>query len=343
MAVPQDLQDMFHKYSMVEIIEAYQEHNNTASTVSKRLSLFPITDTRTFELALSQLANFWMPSEASYNNDRVSLPQLSEEERRLLLLTLAIFSFQDGDIIESTLLSTIMEASSLEEKFFGIIKAWIEAIHAWAYSELIDKLVVNPEQRQELQQAVESMKFLRAKQELNQKYKSNKYTREERSAVTAILEGVGFAVLFAIIFSLKERPVPLNFDGLFFNNHKIAEDEFLHRTKEVEWLKKRIAEGMLSHKRFLEILLEFVRVEEMCVDELLPTQTSVMNNQSLKEYLYYTADRLLSDLGFPVHWGVENPLPFMDKIGLTGQTNFFERKVTEYSQTVTAVEDTDDW
>jgi ribonucleotide reductase beta subunit family protein with ferritin-like domain len=336
--VPSDLQDVFQKYSMVEIIEAYQENNQTTSSVSKRLGLFPITDSHTFDLALKQLANFWLPSETGYDNDRVSMPQLTEEERQLLLRTLAIFSFQDGDIIESTLLGTIMEAPTLEEKFFGIIKAWIEAIHAWAYSELIDKLVVHPEQRLQLQQAVEQMEFLRAKQALNQKYKSNKYSREERSAVTAILEGVGFAVLFAVIFSFKERPHPLNFDGLFFNNHKIAEDEFLHRTKEVEWLR-----GRITRDKFLEILLEFVHVEEMCVDELLPTHTSVLTNQSLKEYLYYTADRLLIDLGFEAYWKVENSLPFMDKIGLTGQTNFFERKVTEYSQTVTAVPETDDW
>jgi ribonucleotide reductase beta subunit family protein with ferritin-like domain len=44
------------------------------------------------------------------------------------------------------------------------------------------------------------------------------------------------------------------------------------------------------------------------------------------------ADRLAVQLGAPKLYNVGNPFDFMDLISLEGKTNFFEKKVSEYSR-----------
>ena len=44
-------------------------------------------------------------------------------------------------------------------------------------------------------------------------------------------------------------------------------------------------------------------------------------------------ERLLDALGFSVLYpGEKNPFPWMELISLNGKTNFFEKRVTEYSK-----------
>jgi ribonucleotide reductase beta subunit family protein with ferritin-like domain len=44
------------------------------------------------------------------------------------------------------------------------------------------------------------------------------------------------------------------------------------------------------------------------------------------------ADRLAQQLGIGKIYKATNPFDFMDLIGMEGKTNFFEKKVSEYSK-----------
>jgi len=50
------------------------------------------------------------------------------------------------------------------------------------------------------------------------------------------------------------------------------------------------------------------------------------------------ADRLLVQLGVEKVYKVANPFDFMELISLEGKTNFFEKKVSEYSRSTEGVE-----
>ena len=52
----------------------------------------------------------------------------------------------------------------------------------------------------------------------------------------------------------------------------------------------------------------------------------------MKQYIEFVADRLLVALGLPKHYQSSNPFDFMDLISLEGKTNFFEKRVGEYSK-----------
>lgn len=57
-----------------------------------------------------------------------------------------------------------------------------------------------------------------------------------------------------------------------------------------------------------------------------------MNSILMNQYIEFVADRLLVALGSPKVYNVSNPFDFMDMISLQGKTNFFEKRVSDYSK-----------
>ena len=59
---------------------------------------------------------------------------------------------------------------------------------------------------------------------------------------------------------------------------------------------------------------------------------SGMNREMMKQYVEFVADRLLVSLGYVKHYNTQNPFDWMELISLQGKTNFFEKRVSEYSR-----------
>lgn len=57
-----------------------------------------------------------------------------------------------------------------------------------------------------------------------------------------------------------------------------------------------------------------------------------MNAQLMCQYIEFVADRLLVSLGNKKFYNSTNPFDFMDMISLQGKTNFFEKRVSDYSK-----------
>ena len=51
----------------------------------------------------------------------------------------------------------------------------------------------------------------------------------------------------------------------------------------------------------------------------------------MQQYIEYVSDRLLLMLGLEKEYKVSNPFPWMEMISVQGKTNFFEKRVGEYS------------
>ena len=56
-----------------------------------------------------------------------------------------------------------------------------------------------------------------------------------------------------------------------------------------------------------------------------------MNDTLMGEYIEYVADRLLLMLGLDKVYNTNNPFDWMEMISVQGKTNFFEKRVGEYS------------
>src|SRR5690348_11108297 len=81
-----------------------------------------------------------------------------------------------------------------------------------------------------------------------------------------------------------------------------------------------------------EIVGDAVAVEKDYVCEALPVRLVGMSDEKMSQYIEFVADRLLQQLGYDRLYNASNPFPFMEMISLNGKTNFFERRVSEYSK-----------
>jgi ribonucleoside-diphosphate reductase subunit M2 len=149
----------------------------------------------------------------------------------------------------------------------------------------------------------------------------------ERLIAFACVEGIFFSGSFCAIFWLKKRSL---LPGLSFSNELISRDEGLHLEFAVELI------GLLRYRpkasRILEIVKAAVDIEKEFLIEALPCQLIGMDSNKMSQYIEYVADRLLKQLGVVPHWNAKNPFDFMENLSLDGKTNFFEKRVGDYSK-----------
>jgi ribonucleotide reductase beta subunit family protein with ferritin-like domain len=81
---------------------------------------------------------------------------------------------------------------------------------------------------------------------------------------------------------------------------------------------------------FLSTCTSTVEIEKEFQTDALSVDLIGMNAQEMCQYIEFVADWLLIKLGCDRHFNVKNPFDFMDLISLTGKTNFFEHRDTNY-------------
>lgn len=329
----EDLDSCIQKYGIAKIIDRTLEL--TELPLSRRLGFFPITDKISFDSFKTQLANFWVATEANFENDSAAFEELSLSEKNFLKLLLAIFSFQDGDIIENITMNLLLRAPTIETKMFLLAQSLMEVIHAWSYSLQIEKIFKSKQEHDEVLSAIDRLEFLKKKQALFNKYKVGNCSLAELYVVNGALEGIGFSSQFAGIFSFIVKIPKLNLDGIIFSNEKISGDESIHAQFYSAKVKEFIANGEISPDRVSEILDEFYELEIETARELLPTNIPTLRTEDLQNYVRFVTDKIRNMMGLKPKFGIENPLSYMNMIGAPILTNFFECKVGAYSQIVT--------
>ena len=88
----------------------------------------------------------------------------------------------------------------------------------------------------------------------------------------------------------------------------------------------------LDDKVVHEIIESAVEKETAFICQALPCSLIGMNSRDMAQYIQFVADRLAVQLGIGKLYKVENPFDFMELISLEGKTNFFEKKVPDYSR-----------
>ena len=114
------------------------------------------------------------------------------------------------------------------------------------------------------------------------------------------------------------------------SNELIARDEGLHCLFGVT-LYKHLTKK-LSKTKIHKIFKQAVAIEKEFITESLPCKLIGMNSALMTKYIKFVADFWVSKLGYPKIYNTENPFSFMDMNGIDGKTNFFEKRVTEYSK-----------
>ena len=192
---------------------------------------------------------------------------------------------------------------------------------------MIDKLVKDPEEKADLFRAIETSPAVKQKAEWAIQWMSPDSPFAQRLIAFACVEGIFFSGSFCAIFWLKKRGL---MPGLSFSNELISRDEGLHQEFAVT-LYSHLVEKCPS-KDIHKIVQWACEVESEFITEALPCKLIGMDAQEMTQYIQFVADRLMSQFGEQPIYGVKNPFDWMENISLEGKTNFFEKRVGDYSK-----------
>jgi ribonucleoside-diphosphate reductase subunit M2 len=149
----------------------------------------------------------------------------------------------------------------------------------------------------------------------------------ERLIAFACVEGIFFSGSFCAIFWLKKRSL---LPGLSFSNELISRDEGLHLEFAVELF--HLLKWKPKSATIIEIIKSAVEIEKEFILEALPCKLIGMDSEKMSQYIEFVADRILKQLGVQPIWNAKNPFDFMENLALDGKTNFFEKRVGDYSK-----------
>jgi ribonucleoside-diphosphate reductase beta chain len=292
-----------------------------------RFVLFPIQHHDLWKLYKQAEACIWTAEEIDLSQDLIDWEKLNEGEKHFVKHVLAFFAASDGIVNENLAENFVKEVQYTEAKFFYGFQIMMENIHSETYSLLIDTYIKDKEEQNRLFNAIDTVPAVQKKAQWALKW-INSESFVERLLAFAAVEGIFFSGSFCSIFWLKKRGL---MPGLSFSNELISRDEGLHTNFAVHLYNQHI-ENKLSKERVIEILGSALEIEKEFITESLPVDLIGMNSTLMSQYLEYVTDRLLVDLGIGKVYNSENPFDFMKNIALENKTNFFEKRVSDYSK-----------
>lgn len=293
-----------------------------------RFVVFPIEHHDIWEMYKKAVASFWTVEEVDLAHDKNDWDSLTDNERHFISHVLAFFAASDGIVNENLTTNFSTEIQIPEARFFYGFQIAIENIHSEMYSLLIDSYIKDTREKTRLLNAIETIPCVTKKAEWALKWcNTQSASFAERLIAFAVVEGIFFSGSFASIFWLKKRG---KMHGLCFSNELISRDEGLHTDFACLLYTKVV--NKLPTERIREIVCEAVDIEKEFVTEALPVRLIGMNSDQMGEYIEFCADRLILSLGEEKIYNTSNPFNWMEMISLSGKTNFFEKRVGEYSK-----------
>lgn len=296
-----------------------------------RFTTFPIRYPDLWDLYKKAVASFWTVEEIDLASDLKDWERLNENERHFVKTVLAFFAASDGIVMENIDSNFGSEVQISEARSFYAYQAFNESIHGETYSLMIDKLIRDPDEKNSLFRAIETVPAVRRKADWALKWMANGAPFAQRLVAFACVEGIFFSGSFCAIFWLKKRGL---MPGLSFSNELISRDEGLHQEFAVTLythLQKKLDDDTLY-----KIVTEALDIEREFVCDAIPVRLIGMDSNSMNEYIKFVANRLLKQLGCRREiQGVRNPFDWMETISLEGKTNFFEKRVGDYSKRIT--------
>ena len=273
-------------------------------------------------------AAFWTLEEIDFNGDRRDFEALSADEQHYLSHVLAFFSMADKLVFDNISLNFGAEIVVHEAKSFYAFQASMESIHNEVYEAMIENLVAEPEKREKILATAESFPGISRKIDWARKYMNTSASFGMRLVGFVVLEYLFFSASFAAIYYFKKRG---KMAGLCFSNELISRDEGLHAQFGCLLVNKYLS-AKPSQESIHAMVREAVDIETQFVRESLPVTLLGLSSDSMVHYVQYIADHMLAALYYSKLYDVANPFEWMEIISLQGKTNFFEKRVGEYSK-----------
>jgi len=292
-------------------------------------TLFPIkpSEEHLYKMYKQSVAVFWTPDEIDFSKDQADWAKLTADEKHFVGRVLAFFAGSDGIVMENLVIRFQGEVKSQVVKLFYSFQNAMEGIHSETYSLLIDTYIKDEDKKAELFNAIETIPCIQKKADWALEWMGSEQPFANRLVAFACVEGIFFSGAFCSIFWLKKRGL---LPGLTFSNELISRDEGLHTQFAIalfHTLGEKPDPLIVSR-----IITDAVKLEKEFICDALPCSLIGMNANLMSQYIEFVADRLAVQLGGKKIFHAQNPFDFMDLISLEGKTNFFEKKVSDYSR-----------
>jgi len=304
----------------------------------KRLTVFPIGRSATWAFVKQAQKCYWVVEEIDFSKDREHYTtRLTADERHFVDHILAFFASGDRLVNINLAERFKRDAPILEIENFYDLQLTMENIHAEAYAMQLDTIVPTAERRSELLASIENNPAIGALCYWIRLCTESTDSYPARLLKMACVEGIFFSGCFCAIYWLQSRG---KMPGLAHANELIARDEGLHTQFALHLYK--LCDVKLSDTEVQSIFGDAVRLAEAFTRAAMPKPLAEMNSTLLTQYIKSIADGLMQEIGVPPLYRQENPFQFMKQLEMVNRTNFFERRVSEYSKTNAAAQN-DEW
>lgn len=282
----------------------------------------------------------WLPEEVPLANDIKDWNEkLSPAEKNQLTQLFRFFTTGDVDIGQAYLDQYIPVFKNEEVRMMLSTFASMEAVHAHAYSLLLDSVGM-PEVEY---QAFRSYAEMAAKHDYVSSFniQSEEDVARAMAVFSAFTEGLQLFSTFAILLSYARGDLPggARMKGMAQIVTWSIRDESLHVESMLKLFHAYIGERphLWTEKlksELLAICRKMVELEDHFIDLAFEMgDVNQLSSSDVKQYVRYIADIRLKGLGLEPVFGVKNPFKWLDHI-LNGveHTNFFENRATEYAK-----------
>jgi ribonucleotide reductase beta subunit family protein with ferritin-like domain len=298
-------------------------------TSVQRLTVFPLQYPDVYAMYKKQVASLWLVEEVDLSKDREQFARLTADEQRFVKHILVFFSGADAVVSLHIMERFVQDVKVLEAQNAYIFQSFVETIHGEMYALLIDTFITEEAEKAAIFADMGGIVTVRQKIAWAQKWRLDPDAPFARRLVAfALVEGLFFSGAFCAIYWLKQRNL---LPGLTKSNEFIARDEGMH-TDFACLLYSKLRSARLDEAEVHAMFRDAVGVEKEFITEAIPCRLIGMNADAMCQYIEYVADDLLDRLGYSAIYRATNPFAFMDLIGLSSRSNFFESRATEYQR-----------
>jgi len=307
----------------------YDAHEEILQDNPGRFVMFPIKYESIWQMYKKAGASLWFTEEVDLSHDMASWEKLNDKEKYFIKMVLAFFAASDGVVNYNLAARFYNDVQLPEARAFYSFQIAIESVHSEMYALMLNTYVKDPTERSQLFNAIQTIPCIKKKADWALKWIEDKEASfATRCIAFVIVEGLMFSSSFASIYWLKEKNV---MPGLCLSNEFISRDEGLHA--EFNVILYRMLKNKLQEEDVFAIMREAVDIEIEFITESIPCALLGMNSDLMAQYVKYVGDRLLVQLGYEKIYNVQNPFPFMERIGLENKSNFFEHtRIADYSK-----------
>lgn len=298
-----------------------------------RNSLLPGTDAKCYWFWKIQESMIWSVEEINFSGERDDFKSLPLWRQNQLKKIFGFFSVADTQILSNLAYRFVLEVERMEEKAPFVIQAFMELIHANTYDLITMAIFEDEIERNNIFYAVEHDPYVMKKSAFIDKYAYSELPFVYRLLAFGCAEGVFFGFLFCVIFGLYGSKY---MKGIIQANLLISKDETVHRNYAGYLFKKYRAmmeKGgvMLNMDLVWQIIGEAVKIEIEFAKDMHDGNDPI----KLDDYVIYikkVTDDMLVEFGLDPVYNVENPIKYMEQIGNSSKTNFYEMPVTDYKR-----------